>query len=145
MGLLNSRNISQAKRLLDKNRHKVGGVVGKATDGLDKITKGKSSNLTAKVDDAARKFSQGSSSGVTNYGAHPDAVGDVPPPGGIDNRRQQDAAVAATNAMTSMANAATNFLNKAGVKLDRTEAHGSTPPDTADDPTTDDIGDRPTS
>jgi hypothetical protein len=57
MGLLDKRNINKAKRLLDKNKHKVGGMVDKATDQVDKVTKGKSASLTAKIDKAAHKFS----------------------------------------------------------------------------------------
>ena len=57
MGLMNARNLNKAKSLLEKNRHKVAGVVGKATDQVDKLSKGKSSKVTSKIDDAARKFS----------------------------------------------------------------------------------------
>ncbi len=57
MGLLDARNINKAKGLLEKNRHKVGDLVGKATDQVDKISKGKTSSVTSKIDDAARKFS----------------------------------------------------------------------------------------
>ena len=54
---MNSRNLKKAKSMLDKNRHKVGGLVDKATDKVDKVSKGKTSNVTAKIDEAARKFS----------------------------------------------------------------------------------------
>jgi hypothetical protein len=57
MGLMNSRNLKKAKSMLDKNRHKVGGLVDKATDKVDKASKGKTSNVTAKIDQAAHKFS----------------------------------------------------------------------------------------
>ena len=57
MGLLSGRNVRKAKSLLNKNRHKVGGLVDKATDQVDKVTKGKTSSVTSKLDDAAHKFS----------------------------------------------------------------------------------------
>ena len=57
MGLLSGRNVRKAKSLLAKNRHKVGGIVDKATDQVNKATKGKTSNVTSKIDDAAHKFS----------------------------------------------------------------------------------------
>jgi uncharacterized protein YjbJ (UPF0337 family) len=57
MGLLDARNINKAKGLLEKNRHKVGDLVGKATDQVDKISKGKTASVTSKIDEAARKFS----------------------------------------------------------------------------------------
>lgn len=60
MGLLDARNIKKAKGLLDKNRHKVGSIVGKATDQVDKLSKGKTSAVTSKIDKAAMKFSHGS-------------------------------------------------------------------------------------
>lgn len=57
MGLLSGRNVRKAKSLLEKNRHKVGGLVDKATDQVDKVTKGKTSSVTSKIDGAAHKFS----------------------------------------------------------------------------------------
>jgi hypothetical protein len=57
MGLLSGRNVKKAKSLLEKNRHKVGGIVDKATDQVNKVTKGKTANVTAKIDGAAHKFS----------------------------------------------------------------------------------------
>lgn len=65
MGLLDARNIKKAKGLLDKNRHKVGSIVGKATDQVDKLSKGKTSAVTSKIDKAAMKFSQGSTTDET--------------------------------------------------------------------------------
>ena len=59
MGLLNARNLRTAKNLLDKNRHKIGGVVEKAGGTLDKVSKGKTTAVTAKATDAAHKYSQG--------------------------------------------------------------------------------------
>jgi len=52
------RNINKAKRMLDKQKGtgKLSKAVGKATDAVDKATKGKSANLTSKVDAAAKKF-----------------------------------------------------------------------------------------
>lgn len=57
MGLLSGRNMRKAQSLLNKNRHKVGGIVDKATDQIDKVTKGKTAGVTGKLDDAAHKFS----------------------------------------------------------------------------------------
>ena len=57
MGLLSGRNVRKAKSLVEKNRHKVGRIVDKATDKVDKASKGKTSNLTSKLDQAAHKFS----------------------------------------------------------------------------------------
>lgn len=56
---MNARNLGKAKAMMEKNRHKVGDIVGKATDQVDKVSKGKTSNVTAKIDKAARKFSGG--------------------------------------------------------------------------------------
>lgn len=54
------RNINKAKQMLDKQKGsgKLSGMVDKATDAVDKATKGKSSKVTAKVDAAAKKFDQ---------------------------------------------------------------------------------------
>ncbi len=59
MGLLSTSNMNKAKALLEKNRHKVGDLVGKATEQVDKVSKGKTSSVTSKIDDAAKKFSAG--------------------------------------------------------------------------------------
>jgi len=64
MGLLDARNINKAKGLLEKNRHKVGDLVGKATDQVDKLSKGKTANVTSKIDVAARKFSGDTDAGT---------------------------------------------------------------------------------
>lgn len=56
---MKARNLAKAKAMVEKNRHKVGDLVGKATDQVDKVSKGKTSNVTAKIDKAARKFSAG--------------------------------------------------------------------------------------
>jgi hypothetical protein len=57
MALLSSKNIKKAKALLDKNRDKVSGVVEKGAATLDKATKGKTANVSAKATAAARKYS----------------------------------------------------------------------------------------
>jgi uncharacterized protein YjbJ (UPF0337 family) len=59
MGLLSTSNMNKAKAMLEKNRHKVGELVGKATDQVDKVSKGKTSSVTSKIDEAAKKFSAG--------------------------------------------------------------------------------------
>lgn len=64
------RNISKAKQVLDKQRGtgKLSGMVEKATDAVDKATKGKSSKVTDKIDAAAKKFD---GRGVTHTGRDP--------------------------------------------------------------------------
>lgn len=57
MGLLNAKNLKKAKSLLDDNRDKIGDAVSKATKHVDKATKGKSAVVTAKLNDAAHKYS----------------------------------------------------------------------------------------
>lgn len=59
MGLVNARNLRRAKILLDKNRHKVGDLVGKAAVQIDKASGGKTSDVTTKLEIAARKYSAG--------------------------------------------------------------------------------------
>ena len=49
MGLLNTRNFRRAKQLLEKNRHKVGDAVEMAGTQIDKVSKGKTSNVTSKA------------------------------------------------------------------------------------------------
>ena len=65
------RNINKAKRMLDKQKGsgKLSNAVDKATDAVDKATKGKSAKVTAKVDQAARKFDN---KGVTHSDAPPE-------------------------------------------------------------------------
>lgn len=132
MGLLNSRNFKKAKSMLDKNRHKIGDVVDKATDQLDKVSKGKTSSMSAKVDEAARKYSAG---GSTDSGLDvPDTTSADPsaPAGGSHDvsgpdpyldedlqRRQAEAAIAATNSAAAAADAFANLMNKAA---DETES-----------------------
>lgn len=57
MGVFSGRNMRKAQSLLNKNRHKIGGIVDKATDQVDKVTKGKTAGVTNKLDEAAHKFS----------------------------------------------------------------------------------------
>lgn len=56
MALLSSKNMKKAKALLDKNRDKVSGAVEKGAATLDKATKGKTANVSAKATSAARKY-----------------------------------------------------------------------------------------
>jgi hypothetical protein len=120
MGLVNARNLRKAKELLEKNRHKVGDAVGKATTKIDEVSGGKTSNLSKKAEDAARKYSAG---GVTIQGA-PDVAGHVAPtttasaaalPPDADmsstdmseaqaQRRETEASIAEANALTEAAN-----------------------------------------
>lgn len=72
MGLINARNLKKAKVLLDKNRHKVGDLVGKAAVQVDKVSGGKTSDVTTKIEQAARKYS------ATAIGPDGKPVGDKP-------------------------------------------------------------------
>ena len=133
MGLLNARNLRKAKQLLEKNRHKVGDVVGKATVKIDKVSGGKTSNLSKKAEEAARKYSAGSSS--THHGAHPDAVsgdysGDYSSMSKEETElRRAEAQAKAANAMAGLANAANGFLSKAQARVDEAEGKMPPPPD----------------
>lgn len=114
MGILNSRNLRRAKSLLEKNRHKVGDVVGRAANGLDKVSGGKTSNLSKKAEDAARKYSRGSS--ATHHGCHPDAVsrGYDPSMSAQEARQQRDRAQAeAASAFANLAKRADGFIASA--------------------------------
>jgi hypothetical protein len=62
-----SKNKEKATEQFEKNKHKVAPLVEKATDQVDKATKGKSASITSKVDEAARKVSGGS----TTTGSEP--------------------------------------------------------------------------
>ena len=64
MGVVNARNLRKAKELLDKNRHRVGEVVDKATTQIDKVSGGKTANLSKKATEAARKYSAGAPGGA---------------------------------------------------------------------------------
>lgn len=59
MGFMDKVKVSgdKAKEQFEKNRHKVAPLVDKATDQVDKVTKGKSRSVTKHVDTAARKLS----------------------------------------------------------------------------------------
>ena len=56
MGLFNKRNLDKAKKLAEKNAAKIAGGVDKATDVVNKKTKGKYADKLEKVDQAAHKF-----------------------------------------------------------------------------------------
>lgn len=121
MGLFNARNLRKAKELLDKNRHKVGDVVEKAGTQLDKVSKGKTSNVTSKASDAAKKYS---ATGVEHHGvgtpaAQPPHSGSPSSPSDPDVARRQGEA---TGAMAGAANALTNLINKAADKVESSNA-----------------------
>ncbi len=123
MGLLNARNLRRAKQLLEKNRHKVGDAVEKAGTQLDKVSKGKTSNVTAKASDAAKKYSAG---GVTHHGLDSQASDDDYPRERLTQEeaqlRQAQATTTAANAVSGAANALTNLVNKAAAKAESTNA-----------------------
>ncbi len=123
MGLLNARNLRRAKQLLDKNRHKVGDVVEKAGTQLDKVSKGKTSNVTSKASDAAKKYS---SAGTTHHGissSAPDFTPHGDPLSAEEAKlRQSQATTSAANAVSGAANALTNFMNKAAAKAEGSNA-----------------------
>ena len=118
MGLLNARNLYKAKELIEKNRHKVGDAVGKATQKIDKASGGKTTNFSKKAEEAARKYSSGGS--ATHLGDHPDAVsGSYSDPDSepmskeeAEVRRAEAQAKAAT-AMAGLAHAAEALLSEA--------------------------------
>ncbi len=123
MGLLNARNLRRAKQLLDKNRHKVGDAVEKAGSQLDKVSKGKTTNVTSKAANAAKKYSAG---GVTHHGVDSPAP-DLTPHGdplAADGAklRQAHATTSAANAVSGAANALTRLMNKAAAKAETTNA-----------------------
>ena len=116
MGLLNARNLSKAKQLLEKNRDKVGDIVEKAGGQLDKVSKGKTSNITAKAADAARNYSEGAvSHHHVDSSAHPgNQAGYSPEQAAADARiREAQATTGAANAVKGAADALTNMMNKA--------------------------------
>ena len=116
MALLNARNLRKAKELIEKNRHKVGDAVGKATEKIDKASGGKTTNFSKKAEEAARKYSSGSS--ATHHGGNPDAASDGDSHSGsmskeeAEVRRAEVQAKAAT-AMADLAHAAEELLSKA--------------------------------
>lgn len=144
MGLLNARNLRRAKQLLDKNRHKVGDAVEKAGTQLDKVSKGKTSSVTAKAADAAKKYSAG---GTTHHGlgsTAPDPTLHAGPlPEEDARRRQANATASAAGAMSGVADALTNLINKAAAKAENTNASKQpAPPVVADEGTPNHESDR---
>lgn len=126
MGLLNARNLRRAKQLLEKNRHKVGDVVEKAGTQLDKVSNGKTANVTSKAADAAKKYSAGN---VTHHGVDSEAP-DLTPHGDpltadAAKLRQAQATTTASNAVSGAANALTNLMNKAAAKAEGANAAGA--------------------
>lgn len=72
MGLFSKRNLDKAKALAEKNAGKIAQGVDKATDAVNKKTKGKYADKLRKVDAAASKFARqttGSTTGATETGA----------------------------------------------------------------------------
>ena len=128
MGLLNGRNLRKAKELLEKNRHKVGDMVGKAAVQVDKVSGGKTANMSKKAEDAARKYSAGSR--ATHHGAHPDAVSDGYSGSSMSKEeaevRRAEAQAKAATAMAGLVNSANGLLSKAQAQLD--QAEGKMPP-----------------
>jgi len=121
MGLLNTRNLRKAKDLLEKNRHKVGDYVEKAGGTLDKVSNGKTSSVTAKASDAAKKYSEGA---APTYGSEvpvDDATRQAM--GAQDAQeaqvRQAQATEGAANAVKGAADALTNLMNKASEKAEQ--------------------------
>ena len=78
MALLNLQNMKKAKALLDKNRDKVSGAVEKGAATLDKATKGKTANVSAKATSAARKYAGNAEPVATE--APPNAADPKPEP-----------------------------------------------------------------
>lgn len=116
MGLLNARNLRMAKELVEKNRHKVGDAVGKAAEKIDKASGGKTTNFSKKAEDAARKYSSGSS--AAPHRDHPDAVsGSHSNPGPMSKEEAEvcraEAQAKAATAMADLARAAEELLSKA--------------------------------
>ena len=124
MGLINARNLRKAKELLEKNRHKVGDIVDKAGTQLDKVSKGKTSNVTAKAADAAKKYSEGAGPSVGRQVPVDDAAFHAGAP--VDPAAQQTqakaAGVAAANAVTAAATAAANLLNNKAARSQVTQS-----------------------
>jgi prophage DNA circulation protein len=117
MGLLNTRNLRKAKDLLEKNRHKVGDYVEKAGGTLDKVSKGKTTAVTAKASDAAKKYSQGA---APKYGTeiHIDDETSRTMSAEDAQVRQAQATEGAANAVKGAADALTNMMNKATAKAE---------------------------
>lgn len=128
MGLLNSRNLRKAKDLLDKNRHKVGDVVEKAGGTLDKVSKGKTSSVTAKASDAAKKYSQGA---APKYGTEIHIDDETARAMSAEDAqvRQAQASESAANAVKGAADALTNLMNKATEAAEAQNKQKGTQPD----------------
>ncbi len=130
MGLMNARNLRKAKQLLEKNRHKMGDIVEKAGTQLDKASKGKTSNVTAKAADAARKYSEG---GVTHHGVDspgpafddPAYKGDTEAMRADARVREAQATAGAANAVKGAADALTNLMNKAAATAEAKNVDGA--------------------
>jgi hypothetical protein len=125
MGLLNARNLRKAKDLLDKNRHKVGGIVDKAGEKIDKVSGGKTSNVTAKAAEAAKKYSAGGGTSgystqvpVDNSQFHSGAPVDP----AVSQAQANAASAAAAAAIANAANAAANLMNNAAVQAQIAQA-----------------------
>ena len=71
MGLFDKRNINKAKRLAEKNAEKIAKGVDKATDTVNKKTKGKYADKLQKVDEAANKFARKSGGTTTETATSP--------------------------------------------------------------------------
>jgi hypothetical protein len=126
MALLNARNLRKAKELIEKNRHKVGDAVGKATEKIDKASGGKTTNFSKKAEDAARKYSAGSS--ATHHGDHPDAVSGSHSESGSMSKedaevRRAEAQAKAATAIAGLAHTAQELLSKAQKLADEAGLH----------------------
>lgn len=121
MGLLNARNLRKAKDLLEKNRHKVGDVVEKAGGTLDKVSNGKTSTVTAKASDAARKYSDGAAPKYsTEFDVDHETQRSVNDQDSADAKlRQSQATETAANAVKGAADALTNLMDKATERAER--------------------------
>jgi hypothetical protein len=117
MGLLNTRNLRKAKDLLEKNRHKVGDVVEKAGGTLDKVSNGKTTSVTAKASDAAKKYSDGA---APRYGTEIPVDDSAARAMSAEDAkvRQAQATEGAAKAVKGAADALTNLMNKATAKVE---------------------------
>ncbi|WP_040492255.1 antitoxin [Ilumatobacter nonamiensis] len=128
MGILNTRNLRKAKALLEKNRHKVGDVVEKAGGTLDKVSKGKTSSVTAKASDAAQKYSQGASPKYsTEFDVDHETRQTMNAQDSAEAKiRQSQATETAANAVKGAADALTNLMNKATETAEKGKAQDRT-------------------
>lgn len=117
MGLLNTRNLRKAKDLIEKNRHKVGDVVEKAGGTLDRVSNGKTTSVTAKASDAAKKYSEGAA--PPNRTETPIDGSAVRVMSAEDAKMHQARATeGAAKAVKGAADALTNLLNVATAKVE---------------------------